>query len=122
VITGLDDDEDAFTSAANALELEGAVLLDVPKRRGTETLHFYRETLHRDQREEFIEFPSLSVSEVWKLLYERLHETAGNIRVFLHPDIDVLRRARDATTGERVMPAWMIEEELRGLFGLQLLG
>ncbi len=116
-VTGLGDPTDSLTAAAAALKLDGTVLIDVPERRGGEVLRFYPEELHRRQREDFEESTSLGISEVWKLS-QKLHENAGNIRVFVHPHIDVLRRARRDRQGEPLLPAATIEAEMRKIFGL----
>ncbi|HUP24845.1 MAG TPA: protein kinase [Thermoanaerobaculia bacterium] len=115
--TGVGELTDRVRAGARVLGLQGTVLLDLPMQRESKTLRFYPEDLHRGQREDF-EAPSLlAVSEIWKLLSTNLHETAGNIRVFVHPDIDVLRGARRSIPGARpLLNSETIEEELNKLF------
>ena len=117
-ITGIGEDDDSVARAADALGLEGSVLIDVARRRDQEVLRFYPEDLFRGQREEFEDQPVTAVSELWKLLSERLHETAGSIRVFAHPDIDVLRTARLGPEGKPILGSETLQEELRTVFGL----
>jgi hypothetical protein len=117
VITGVGEDDDSVTRAADALKLPGTVLMDVPKARGREVLRFYPEDLHRGQRDEFEDLPLLNVSEGWKQFSEKLHEAAGSIRVFVHPEIDVLRSARPGLAGTPLLSSSALEEELRSLFG-----
>lgn len=114
-VTGLGEETDNVEAAAKILGKEGTVLIDIPKTRGKEELLFYPEELHRGQKEEF-EAPSLlSVSELWDLVSRRLHETAGNIRIFVHPDIAILKSAK-IRTGKRILDAQTIEEEINNVF------
>lgn len=115
-VTGVGELTDRVLAGARVLELEGTVLLDLPRRRKSKTLHFYPEDLHRGQREEFEAPALLAVSEVWKLVSENLHETAGNIRVFVHPDIDILRSARTGPDAQPLLNSQAIEEELGTIF------
>lgn len=116
LITGLGEIQDGIATAAAVLGLPGTVLIDVPKGRSGEVLRYYAEEQHRGQREEFGESPSLASSELWNLLSARLHESAGNIRVFVHPDVDILRKARVGSSRLSLFP---IAEELRTMFGLE---
>jgi HD superfamily phosphohydrolase len=117
VVTGVGEADDAVARAADVLGLEGSLLLDVPKRRGQDILRFYPEDLYRGQRDEFEDQPVTVVSELWKVLAERLHETAGSFRVFVHPDIDVLRTARGASSSTPLLGPTVLEDEVKSLFG-----
>lgn len=117
LVTGIGEDNDGVARAVDILGLPGSVLLDVPKRRSQDVLRFYPEELYRGQREEFEDQPVTVVSELWKLLAERLHETAGSLRVFVHPDIDILRTAKPGVDGKPVLGSAVLEEEIRTLFG-----
>jgi len=115
-ISGVGEDINSITRASNVLGGKGMVLLDLPTRRQAETLRFYPEDLHRGQREEFDAPALLAVSELWKLLSDNLHETAGSIRVFVHPDIDVLRSSRTDPTARPLLDSQALEEDLRTVF------
>jgi len=115
-VSGVGEDMDRITRAANVLGGNGMVLLDLPTRRPAETLRFYPEDLHRGQREEFDAPALLAVSEPWKLLSDNLHETAGSIRLFVHPDIDVLRSSRTDSTARPLLDSQALEEDLRTVF------
>jgi serine/threonine protein kinase len=117
-LTGIGEHDDEVKSAARVLGGAGTVLLDLPRKRGTETLRFYPEVLHRGQREEFMGRPLLAVSPVWSVVAERLHETAGSIRVFVHPDIDILRIARESreADGPTLLGTEVIQEVLNTIF------
>lgn len=115
-VTGIGQDDGLVTRAAKVLGGKGTVLIDVARKRSAETLRFYPEALHRGQREEFEARPLLAVSDVWKVVAERLHETAGSIRVFVHPDIDVLRSARTETGAPPLLGPDSIEEVLNTMF------
>jgi hypothetical protein len=118
-VTGVGDPIGDISAAAAALKLPGSVLLDVPKPRRSEVLRYYPEELHRGQREEFEGLPFLSVSELWNLLSDNLHQTASNIRVFVDPKIDILRRARSVGSDDPILPKALLDEELRNLFKLE---
>lgn len=114
-VSGVGEDTSSVNAAAQILGMEGTVLIDMPYTRGKEMLHFFPEDLHRGHKEEFQTPSLLVVSELWKLVSDKLHEIAGNIRVFVHPDIDVLRSAK-SDTFERLLDSQAIEEELRNIF------
>lgn len=117
-VTGVGDDTDNVVSAAKVLGKDGSVLIDIPKFRGKEELHFFPEDMHRSQKEEF-ESPSiLGVSELWQLVSDRLHETAGNIRIFVHPDIAILKSAK-TKDGKRILDSTIIEEEIKKVFDVE---
>lgn len=114
-ITGVGEVTSDVVSAARVLGKEGTVLIDIPKSRGKEELLFFPEESHRGQKEEF-EAPSLlMVSELWQIVSGRLHETAGNIRIFVHPSIAVLKSAK-SKTGERIFDSHVVEEEVKNVF------
>jgi hypothetical protein len=114
-VTGMGDETNSVVNAARILGKEGTVLIDIPMPRGKEILNFFPEDLHRGHKEEF-ESPSiLAVSELWKLVSDKLHEMAGNIRIFVHPQIDVLRSAK-TETGNRLLDSQIIEEEINNIF------
>ena len=114
-VTGVGEDSNNVISASRVLGKKGAILIDSPKCRGTENLLFFPEDMHRSQKEEF-EAPSLLVvSELWNLVSNKLHETAGNIRIFVHPDIAILKSAK-TKDGKRILDSQIIEEELSKIF------
>jgi len=115
-VTGLGDDTDHVLAASKILGMEGTVLIDMPNPRGKENLYFFSEDVHRGQREEFQADSLLSVSELWKLLSDNLHETAGNIRIFIHPETYVLSSAK-TKENNRLMDSKIIQEELKKIFG-----
>ena len=115
-ISGVGEDMNRITRAARVLGGKGKVLLDLPSQRPPETLRFYPEDLHRGQREEFNAPALLVVSELWKLLSDNLHETAGSIRVFIHPDIDVLRSSRTESSAPPILDSQALEDDLRSIF------
>ena len=117
-VTGIGENQGAIENAARVLGMEGSVLIDLPAKRKGETLLFYPEDLHRGQREEFESPALLVVSELWKLVSEKLHETAGNIRVFVHPEIDVLRSAKTDINAVPILNTQLIDEEMRKCFSL----
>ena len=117
-VTGVGDDTNNVIAAANILGKEGTVLIDIPRYRNKEELHFFPEDMHRSQKEEF-ESPSiLGVSELWQLVSDRLHETAGNIRIYVHPDIAVLKSAK-TKDGKRILDSSIIEEEVKRVFDVE---
>jgi len=114
-VTGVGENTDNVISASRILGKKGAVLIDTPKNRGNENLLFFPEDMHRSQKEEF-EAPSLLVvSELWNLVSNKLHETAGSIRIFVHPDIAVLKSAK-TKEGKRILDSQIIEEEISKVF------
>lgn len=115
-VSGVGEDMNSITRAAKVLGGKGMVLLDVPSRRAAETLRFYPEDLHRGQREDFDAPALLAVSELWKLLSDNLHESAGSIRLLVHPNIDVLRISRLESAGKPLMDSQALEEDLRKVF------
>lgn len=115
-ISGIGEDMNSITRAANVLGGKGMVLLDLPARRAAETLRFYPEDLHRGMRDDFDAPALLAVSELWKLLSDNLHESAGSIRVFVHPDIDVLRSSRTDSIARPLLDSQTLEEDLRRVF------
>lgn len=115
-VSGVGEDMNSITRAANVLGGKGMVLLDLPNQRPAETLRFYPEDLHRGQREDFDAPALLAVSELWKLLSDNIHETAGSIRVFIHPDIDILRSSRTDSTARPLLDSQTLEECLRTVF------
>ena len=117
-VTGVGEDTDNVIAASKVLGKEGSVLIDIPKSRGKEELHFFPEDMHRSQKEEF-ESPSiLGVSELWQLVSDRLHETAGNIRIFVHPDIALLKSAK-SKEDKRILDSMLIEEEIKKCFDVE---
>ena len=116
VITGTGDSRDKIGNAVNVLGGVGMVLIDLPIRKKAEHLHYYPEDFHRGQREDFDSPALLDVSQLWKLLSANLHEAAGSIRVFVHPDIDVLRSARTGSPARPLLDSETITDCLRVVF------
>lgn len=115
-ITGVGETIEPVQQAARILGGEGTVLIDAPKPRGKENLLFFPEDLHRGQREEFQAPSLLAVSESWQLFSNKLHETAGNIRIFVHPDVAILKSTK-TKNGNRILDSSVIEEEIKTIFG-----
>jgi HD superfamily phosphohydrolase len=114
-VSGLGDDTTNVLAAVKILGLEGTVLIDMPFPRNTEALYFSPEDLHRSQKEDFQSPSFLVVSELWRMFSEDLHELAGNIRIFVHPKIDVLRNAK-TKDNEHILDSTIIAEELKNIF------
>lgn len=114
-VSGIGDDTSSVLAASQILGLEGTVLIDMPFPRNPESLNFSPEELHRGQKEEFQSPSFLIVSELWKIFSENLHELAGNIRIFVHPKIDVLRNAK-IDNSHRILDSTLIIEELKEVF------
>ena len=56
------------------------------------------------------------MSEIWKLVSANLHEAAGNIRIFVHPEVDILTRARLHHRDAPILDSKIIEQELMKVF------
>jgi HD superfamily phosphohydrolase len=114
-LTGLRPSE--LDEALEALTLDGALLIDVPMPRDSENdvLHYYPEEMHRHQRDEFAQFPTLEDSKVWRLLAEDLHLLAGKVRIFVHPTIIPLARASVEGKSESILGQSVVESELGGV-------
>jgi HD superfamily phosphohydrolase len=111
-LTGMEPSE--LDEAIEALALDGAVLIDVPMPKDAENdvLHYYPEEMHRHQRDEFAQFPTLEDSKVWRLLAEDLHMLAGKVRIFVHPAIIPLARASIEGKAEPILGQSAVESEI----------
>lgn len=50
---------------------------------------------------------------------EELHKSAGSIRVFVHPQIDVLRSAKSDPNSKAILDTQTIDEEMRKCFNVE---
>lgn len=85
---------DMVDEALRSLAQEATVLVDIPVSRDdfAEDLRYFSEVQHRHQLGDFVEPAKLDDSAVWHLLAAQLHSLAGKVRIFIHPDAELLQK------------------------------